>query len=191
MDVTEPFLSAAQKHKSFLEAVSVAENNSEGSVWLIGGYIYRTLATTLYGAKPLREQDVDFDFLVERLPKKIKVDKSWTVSTNRYGNPKLIRGDLKIDLIPIEHVRHIVRQGLKPTIKNFLSGTPLGIQSIVFNLRTRDVLGHIGISAIRRKIVEVNDRLSAEYYCGAKMMPLDAIIKKKAEELGFTANLSH
>jgi len=182
MDFTKAFLDGLGDCEEYAEASKIIERNSSGRIWLVGGLVYRTIANQLYGSpKP----EMDLDFVVERAVETFHLPSGWTVERNSYGNPKLKKGRGKIDYIPLRNVLSIHRRGLKPTIKNFLTGVPLTIQSLAYDIQAKGVIGEIGIDALQRKVVEVNDLHSAEQIAQTKCMPLDEIIKTKAEELGF------
>jgi hypothetical protein len=137
----------------FCSAVEIVRNNCQGQFWLIGGMVYRTLASMLYGAaKP----EIDLDFIVSRPNKKFDLPDGWRVERNRFGTDKLVSlNGLKIDFVPLEDVFSIKARNLEPTIDNFLTGVPLDIQSIAFDVENEVVIGNLGFSALLTKMVRV------------------------------------
>jgi hypothetical protein len=131
--------------------------------------------------------DVDLDFLVEKVQPEFYLPPGWEQHTGRFGNPKLIKGKLMIDFVPLATVYSIVKRNLPPTIENYLSGTPLTIQSIAYDLQEQQLLGEVGLQAIQERRVVVHNREMAEYAAKMKGKPLDDYIFEKALQLGFKA----
>lgn len=182
-DITELFLEATNDNMDFKEAIDIVKNNTTGGCWLIGGFVYRNIANSLYNTpKP----KVDLDFIVEKPLEEIKILNSWIISKNSYGNPKLIKDTgLSIDFVPLSNVHSILRRGIMPTIENFLTGTPLNIQSICYDIINNKVIGEIGIKAIIEKTVSVNDIEQAKIYSEKKHKSINQIIGEKATDLNF------
>jgi len=183
INATDLFLKAVNKNHKFHEVVDIITRNSIGNMWLIGGFVYRNIAHKLYGSKP---PETDMDFIIEKpLTNKI-FPENWKQNINRYGNPKLIRDDgLEVDFVPLQNVHSINRRGLKPTIKNFLTGTPLTIQSIAYDVKYNKVIGSIGLKALSDKTVGINNIEQADIYAQKKNLSVNALIKAKASDLGF------
>ncbi len=154
-DFTKLFLKAVKDNEDFQEAIDIIRRNSQKDSWLIGGFVYRNIASSLYGTEKAK---ADLDFIIEKSPDKILVPRYWKKRLNKYGNPKLFRNDgLEIDFVPLENVSSILRRHLKPSIENFLTGTPLTIQSIAYDIKNNCTQGNIGIKALLDKTVAVND----------------------------------
>lgn len=171
----------------FIEAVDiVTQNTGGGGIWLIGGFVYRSIASSLY---QLPKPRADLDLIVENPLEKLELPGSWTLSKNSYGNPKFIKksSGVEIDFIPITAIHSIIRRGLQPTIENFLSGTPLNVQSICYDVKNKKVIGETGIKAIMGKTVRINDIVKAAVYSEKKGKSINQIIKEKASALGFRA----
>lgn len=183
MDITEIFLSGAKDREEFPEALEIVKNNSSGNIWLIGGFVYRTIASQLYG---LPKPEVDLDFVVEYPVSYFNLPSGWKVDRNRFGNPKLVNGKKQIDFVPLKNIYSIIQRQLEATIENYLTGVPLTVQSIAYDLTKNKVIGEIGITALQRKIVKVNDIYFAKYAAKKKNKSLQSMIQEKAEGLGFT-----
>lgn len=183
MDITKAFLSGVKDCEEFPEALEIVKRNSSGRIWLIGGFVYRTIASQLYG---LLKPEVDLDFVVEYPVSDFYLPDGWRVDKNRYGNPKLINGKKQIDYIPLRNTYPILKRQIEPTIENFLIGVPLTVQSVAYDVNENKVIGEIGIDALQRRVVEANDLLCAEYAAKKKNKSLQAMIQEKADGLGFT-----
>lgn len=183
------FQSRLMASGKFREALMLACQNSKGRLWLIGGTVFRTLVSILYGTPVPPE--TDFDFIVEELEKTITFpeNEGWRMKENHYKNPKLVKDGLSVDLVPLATVHSIVRRGVDPTIENVLSGAPLNIQSIAYNCTRRQIVGDIGFHAIQNKIVAVNDHVGAKIQSERKNMTVPDLVHKYATELSFTAQL--
>jgi hypothetical protein len=108
------------------------------------------IASHLYGVK-YTNKDVDFIVDGEFDPKKLPPD--WRQNVNTYGNYKLYKNPLLIDVIPLSNIHSILRRNLSASIENYLSRTPLDVQTLVYDIRRRVLVGEIGINAIKRKTV--------------------------------------
>ena len=126
------------------------------------------------------------DFVVEKPVYGFDLPPGWRVDKNRFGNSKLVNGKKQIDYVPLENIYSILQRQIEPTIQNFLTGVPLTIQSIAYDVTENRVIGEIGINALQRKVVEVNDLLFAEYAAEKKNKSLQEMIQEKAEGLKFT-----
>jgi len=183
MNVTEAFLSGVKDCEEFIEALDIVKKNSSGGVWLIGGFVYRTIASQLY--KSLKPE-VDLDFIVENPVSDFNLPTDWRVDTNHFGNPKLVNGKKQIDYVPLRNIYSILKRQVKPTIENYLTGVPLTIQSIAYDVYENKVIGEIGINALQRRVVEINDLFFAEYAAQKKDLSVQEMIQEKAKSLGFT-----
>lgn len=183
IDLTRHFHSAVKNSTEFSESVTLVKNNCQGGAWLIGGFVFRNIADSLYrSGKP----EVDLDFIVDRPVDDMILPSGWHKSFNRYGNPKLIKENgISIDFVPLQNVHSIVRRELPATIENFLTGTPLTVQSLAYDINKHEVIGEIGTEALIRKTVAVNDTQQAEIYARKKEKSVSDIIQEKAKELGF------
>lgn len=184
MSVTKTFLAGARKCPEFQEAIEVIRQNSVGDFWLIGGFVYRTLAQEMYGVP---RPSVDLDFIVETPVRKPFLPMGWTAGTNSFGNPKFVNGGRSVDYVPLENVFSIRNRRLKPTIANFLSGVPLNVQSIAYDVNANQVIGETGIDAVVGQYVAVYDLFFAEYAAKKKGKTVEQMLKDKAESLKFRA----
>jgi hypothetical protein len=164
------------------EISSLLQKIGTHRVWLIGGMVYRTMAAVLYGSSM---PDVDYDFLVDTDVS--KVPDGWQMRRNRYGNPKFTKSDLEVDIVPLHTVHSILMRGLEPTIENYLSGTPLTVQSIAYALNEQKILGSVGMQAVLSRTVAVNNTEQL-IYCAQKIgLSARELLEQKAQSMGFTA----
>jgi len=182
-EIYADFITSSQELQ---ESLDLVRRNSKGNIWVIGGAVYRTLINKLYGtASPLK----DFDFIVEEVNEEILLPDEWKFSKNRYGNPKFIGREFPIDLVPLREILSIKRRNLDFTFQNYLTGTPLTVQSIGYDVSTEEVMGEIGIRAIEEKVVRINDMEQAKIFWEMQGKPIPKMIKEKAESLGFSYEL--
>jgi len=170
-------------NKQAQQAIEIVRRNSQGKIWIIGGFVYKSLARKLYG-KP-EAQSKDYDFIVEQPNSEIVLPEGWKRKLNHFGNPKFV-GDFQIDFVPLRMVYSILRRKIPATIDNYLNGTPLNIQSIAYDSEGR-IIGEVGISALERRVVAVNNLDMAKDIAWVFCKSVNDIIRKKAEELGFDA----
>ena len=134
----------------------------------------------------MSKPEVDLDFVVEYPVSDFDLPDGWRVDKNRFGNPKLISGRKQIDYVPLEKIYSILQRQIEPTIENYLTGVPLNVQSVAYDINEKRVIGEIGINALLRRVVEVNDLFFAEYAAQKKGKSLREMIQEKADELSFT-----
>ena len=185
------FWTRIHKRPAFEDAMDLVRQNSSGKIWLIGGSVFRGLASMLYGAR--MPEKVDLDFIVERsVPdEQLNLLNKWWRSKNSFGNSKFHHSETgaEVDICPLSQVHSITRRKIEPTIENWMTGTPLNIQSVCFEFHTAKIRGAIGIHAIENLVVAVSDPIQAEVYSKRKGRPIAEIIKEKARELGFSYKL--
>ena len=150
---------------------------------MIGGFVYRMIVRELY-CVPVTS-DIDFDFIVEIIAQKFDSPPGWVAVSNSYGNPKLKGPRYEIDLVPLDNIHSVLRRGLEPTIENFLSGTPLTVQSIAYDVSNGRVIGDIGVSAIRARTVGVNDVVQANHRAELKGKSVQELVREAADSLDF------
>jgi len=182
MNSTQAFLAGIKDCEEFPEALEIVKKNSSGKIWLIGGYVYRTIASQLYG---LPKPEVDLDFVVEYPVSDFDLPLGWKADKNRFGNPKLVNGKKQIDYVPLENIYSIHQRQIEATIENFLTGVPLTVQSVAYDVNENKVIGKIGITALQRKVIEVNNLNFAEYAAKKKNKSLQTMMQEKAGGLGF------
>jgi len=171
-----------KKSKEYLEASRIVRSNSQGKIWLIGGTVSRSIIKAIYGHQKVQH---DLDFLVEKLNNKLVIPKNWKIAKNRFDNPKLIKGNTEVDIVPLESAEYITENKLKPSIKHFLAGTPLDIQSLAFDINKGKLVGSLGIKALQKKEVRINN--SKRFLAKAKRKGLtpEELLQHTAKSLGF------
>src|SRR5260221_3339382 len=69
---------------SFAEVLHLVKKNSEGKIWLLGGFLYRNLNRELH--RPYEQiYTADIDFVVEKRNDYLKNISGWQIYTNSYG----------------------------------------------------------------------------------------------------------
>lgn len=168
------------ENKIYLEVLSVVKENSGGKVWLVGSGAYKTLLNLLYRSN---YEIKNWDFIVEKITKPLKLENSWAAGETKHGNPKLKKDDFVIDLIALDNIHSIKERNLEPSINNYLNGTPLTIQSIAFDVDENELLGEMGIKSILTKKVGINNKTEYDYAAGIYGDWYSA--KRYASNLGF------
>lgn len=169
------------------EYITLVRRNSKGRIWLIGGFVYKNIIEIIKGKK----QNVhDLDFLAENPSDIIHIpERNWIMGFTHYGNPFFVQSGrsekVSIDLNYLPSFHSIVSRNLPPTIENFLSGTPLTIQSIAYDIDRRKIIGETGISAIIKELIEINNIEESRYETERRKITLEKYIKQKAAELDF------
>ena len=175
-------LEELKKNKEYLEALNIVKSNSEGRIWLIGGMVSRSIIKSIYGHVQLKH---DLDFVVEKLNRKLVIPKNWKISKNRFENPKLTKGNTKVDIVPLETAEYIKENNLKPLIKNFLAGTPFDIQSLAFDIKKEKLIGPLGIKALQQREVHINNSKRFLARAQRKSLAPEKLLQRTAKSLGF------
>lgn len=185
-DLTPYFVAATKDCMEMQEAVNIVRKNSSGKIWLIGGFVYRNIASIMYGTQ---KPKVDLDFIVEIPINKFNLPEGWIIQRNKFGNPKFVNGEKMIDYVPLRSIYSIISRDMEPTIYNYLSGTPLTVQSIAYDLQEKKIIGNTGINSLINRIVAVNNLEFAEYAAKKKGTSIRELLQKKAESMNFNTLL--
>ncbi len=165
----------------FHDAIKIVRNSSEGKIWLVGGMVFRTICHLIYNSPTPK---ADFDFIVEKIliP---NLPTGWTAKTNNFGNSKISNSKIEMDLIPINNIASIKRRKLPATIENYLSGVPLTIQSIAFDLASKKLIGDVGIQSIESRTVAANNLSEADFAAKLYNKSVNDLIQKYTKALKF------
>jgi len=170
----------------YQRAYGIARANAQGRVWLLGGYVARSLAHLTYGT-PFPEK-VDLDFLCEDLAPEPTVPAHLHVKRNRYGNPRVVGEHLVIDLMPftLQNFPTLITRSLPLTIENILARAPLTIGAIAYDTATGTVTGDAGLRAVETRTVAVNDAAEAADTARQLHWSVEHLVRHKAASYGFT-----
>ncbi len=185
LEASLAFQQTISGNKSYKEALALTRQFSEGNVWIIGGTVFRSIAQAWYGTS---SENSDFDFIVEKLLLINNLD-GWNIGCTRFGSPRLKKADLLVDIVPLNDMVNIKRKDLAPTIDNYLATVPLTIQSIVYDITTKKIMGAVGINALKTRTVGINDSSTAIEYASSLGLSVNDLILEKASSLGFTPQL--
>ncbi len=182
-DPTTAFQQALKHVPEWALVQELISRACSGKTYLVGGAVCRAIAHVWHNT-PLPKHD--WDVIAEKV-NTTKAGAGWQLGVNKFGNPKLARGKTEVDIMPLNNIRSILRRKLEPNIENYLSGTPVTVQAVAYDLQTKQIIGDIGINALREGTVAVNN--AEELACEAerKKITPDALLKKKAESMGFRA----
>lgn len=167
----------------FVEVLRLVRENSEGKVWLMGGFLYKNLARELYGY-PTEVYTADLDFVLEKKADKLKEIPGWEIYTNSYGSQNYQNEKVRTSFTDIRKAIRMTPMK-EPTIEQFITHTPLTIQSIAYDINESKLFGDIGIQALLEKRVEINDHKQAEYYSERKGKTVEIVLEEKRRELNF------
>jgi len=181
MDLEQIFREATQDDPLYHTAIDLVRANSRGKIWLMGGFIYRTLAKELYGT-PFEVKD--YDFIVEEV-KVSGLSSEVEVRKNSFGNPKLLTCDFEVDVVPIERIKFPSLPNVPNTIEYFLQGTPFTVQSFAYDLDTQKLVGEIGKSALLEKVVRINCLPEAENLAVIRGKSVEEMLVTLARSLNF------
>ena len=177
----EEALDSIREDLEFRHAYNIARQNGS-RVYLVGGFLFRGLAHALYGT-PKPEHDVDL--LVEGLSRDLRLPPRWYRMTNRFGNPKIVSATTTADLIPLEKVLSIKARGLRPSLEAYLSGTPLTIQAMAYDVEHDELVGDVGLKALEERRVAVNNPFFASIIARMDGTTVNGYVAEKAASLDF------
>lgn len=186
IDLTKYFLAETKKDLYFRPALNLIKKISSGNIWVIGGYVSKSIIRNLYNTEI---KSTDYDFIVEKLDLS-KLPKNIALEKTSFGQPRIKYKDSHIDVVELSEVHSIKSRFMLPIIDNFFWGTPLNIQAIAFDVNNNKIIGQIGINAILAKEIKINNKeLADEYFskeCFVKeKYTIKEYAKKHADRLNF------
>ena len=144
----------------YKEAIQqVISPNCKGEVWLVGGMLYKSILNGLYGTSFTTQ---DLDFLAHKSDKFILPD-GWIGQSTRHGEPKLEKNGTRVDIMWLENMHSILEHGAEYKVESYLSGVPLTIQSIAYDINRKTLLGEAGINAILSRTVGIMNQDEYNY----------------------------
>lgn len=187
-EYTKAFIRKVEKKRnpSYEEIINIGMKNSEGNLWILGGFVYRLIIEEIYG-RELRKGGVDIDFVAEELSERPYIPRGWKQRRSKYMNPYLVKKRHKIDLNDLPNFRTLATKEYIPTIENILERSQLNIQSVAWDCQKEILIGNEGILSIKNQLVKVNNLKEAEYEANIKGITLEEMVKRKAKELEFTS----
>jgi hypothetical protein len=190
-NLSEIFQEISEQDEDYREAMQIVKSNCSGDIYLIGGYLFKTIVKSLYGKITPSK---DYDFLFASPPREILLPEGWSSRKNRFGNLKFLKKNHeRVDFIPLNSVYFLKERDLEYNIKNYLEYVPLNVHALAFNIFTKEITGKAGILSLEQKIVRVNCWRSAEEMAKRykeKYSSVEDLILGKAQELGFKPELS-
>ncbi len=182
-EVTNAFLKWTKDNKDFEESVHVVKSNSQGRLWMIGGFVYKTIISELYGNK---KPELSLRFFVEKPNENIKSYGWWVYNKqDKNGNYLFSSTEKLMMFTPLDRIRPMREMGIEPTINNYFFGIPLTVQAIVYDVNNSKIIGERGINSIMKKTVGINSRKFAERAARKLNIGLEEYVQNKADELGF------
>jgi hypothetical protein len=181
-DYTFKFILAAHQHTEFSNAVPIVRQNSQGRIWLVGGFVYRSIANKLYDVPMLH---VDLDFVVEEPRAVLQLPMGWVEGRNKFDHPRLANGTQSIDIIPLKSIIAGRGRKLEPTIESYFASVPLTIQAIGYDFDRVEVIGDTGKRALETRTVGINDPEQAAISARNKSKSVDDLVRASAAGLNF------
>ena len=162
------------------------KDNSFGKIWLVGGFLYKNIASSLYSSQ---KSTKDFDLVVEEAKSNLLLPEGWKITTNHFDGIKFVNGKKKIDFMPLANLYYIKNNHLSHCINNFLEGGGLNIHCLAYDILGEKVVGDVGIKALEDKVISAYNLEMLEYGARLYGKTSNEVIRQKAKELGFKAQL--
>ncbi len=170
---------AIEEDGEFQRALKIVQRNSDGKIWVAGSFVFRNLASAIHNLpKPVFK---DYDFIVEKINKKLEVEQGMNFTLNTFGGVKIVNGSITIDVWEPKDVY----LATDPSIENYLKTVSLNIQSIAYSIENNKVLGEIGLDAITNKKIAINNLNKLKYYTNKKGITIENYIDQKVKNWGF------
>ncbi len=194
MDLTKYFEKGIENNKSFQEAFKIVQTNSlGGNFWIMGGAVYRSIVKSLY--KVSGEEIFDFDFIVEKpVPlKNIKLPSGWKLTQTGLGEPRFVKGNKQIDFVYLDNAINPSESSKLSTmntaqkIESYFRHAPLTVQAIVYDVGAKRIIGDLGVKAIKKKVIRVNNLDECIGFCKRRKISIREFIGIKMKSLGFSA----
>jgi len=174
------------------EVLEIGMRNTKGGLWIIGGFVSKLVARSLYDF-PKSWNPIDIDFIADEIAphQDPYVPNGWAMRFTSWGNPYLEKGDLRVELNGLtNYVPLKERRIADPKISHLLQIAPLDIQSIAVDTQRKSLEGELGINAIRRKEVKVNDWRSLGQVVevsgrDSTKVNLEEFVRRKSDGIGF------
>jgi SAM-dependent methyltransferase len=149
-----------QNNSDFQTAISTINNLvPKSKIWLIGGQVFRPILKEIYDIP--YTADTDFDFIIEKLPvvNEEDVPKDFILSKTGLGAPSLTKGNLQIDLIPLEDATKLSKDELtqlspEESLERYFQRVPLNIQAIAYDVLNERVIGQDSLKGIQDKVIK-------------------------------------
>ena len=154
--------SAISKDPLFEEALSIAELNSlGGKIWLIGGFLYKSLLHEKHGLKNLIIKDYDF-MLENQVPfEETKAPNGWNINQTYFGDARLTKGQKQVDIFPLDNACSFLSdEDLRnlPTqekLDYYMLTSPFDIQAMVYDLYSKKIEDVGGLAAVEAKKISI------------------------------------
>jgi len=169
------------------KVLEIGRKNVDGSLYLIGGYVHRSIIKKLYGTE-FPEGVVDFDFASETLSRTPYTPRGWKHRRTSFGNPCLETEDCKVDLNSLNNFKDVE----SPTISELIRIAPMDVQMLIWDCEKEELVcdpHYKAIQAIDSKKLRVNrlDRLNAIALHRGDGSTARSILEERAKSLGFKA----
>jgi len=168
----------------YLEARQLFDLNPAKNHWLGGGFIYRNLLRITHD---WQVPDADLDVLIDTgktHKEPLNLPLGWTESETAFGCPKLLTTTgRQIDYIYLDKVVDLRISKLDYTVENFLTITPLTIQSVAYNIEQQKLIGSLGIEAIANKEIKINFPMRARFAALRRKMTMLEYLQSRADAL--------
>jgi len=192
MNFTPYFTKGISNDKNFGEAFTIARENSlTGNIWVIGGVVYRNIVNELY--KKQGEDIYDFDFIAEKPFKRdgVKVDRGWELIKTGLGELRFVNGKKQIDLVALDNaINPLEQDNIKDMsrdekLESYFRRVPLTVQAIAYDTDKSKIIGDIGIKAIERRKIEINNLDECLSFCKRRKISVREFMSRKGKDLGF------
>ncbi|MBU2615802.1 MAG: hypothetical protein KKC19_01740 [Nanoarchaeota archaeon] len=169
------------------KVLEIGRRNVDGGLYLIGGYVHRSIIKKLYGTD-FPEGIVDFDFASEMLSRTPYAPRGWKHRRTSFGNPCLETEGCKVDLNGLNNFKDVG----SPTIHELIRIAPMDVQMLAWNCEEEELVcdpHYKAIQAIDSKKLRVNrlDRLKTIALHREDESTARSILEERAKSLGFRA----
>lgn len=177
IDYSKIFTEFLDSREDFRRAWDLVAKNCAGKVWLTGGIVYQGLANRIRSF-PVNCRSIDF--LADETSQHPNFPREFEQISGSDKRRIIKNGNLKFTLRALPEDSYLKKSGKPADIEGYLESVPLNVQSVVYDIYDRQIIGQTGIEALTSKVVAVNNLEVA-----IKVGEIKRKIKEKAENLGF------
>ena len=151
MEYKDIFLEETKNKREFNESSEILKKNFPNGAYLTGSYLYGNIVSKLYGKK---QPTVELDYLVKEEINNLDLPENWTKLKDKEGKTKLIGPKYNIHIMPINF--YSIRPDIFNILEDYLSRTPLSIQSMVYDINNEELVGENGIYSLDYRVLIPN-----------------------------------
>lgn len=169
------------EEQPYQEITGILQKVCRGELFLIGGFVYRTLVTSIHNT-PSDKYDMDFCVQGTVDDSQTKILFESCESHPKFNGLRIRHKTIPIDLFTLNNFIRIKTRNTTPSIHEYLKQVPFTIQAIAYNIRNKSIINGGAIQAIMSKEIAVNNK--ENFLQEQEWLSKKAVLK--SQQLGLT-----